>query len=216
MESQANLGKAAPLTKGGVSFKFPVRGKVLAKLMVGAVFVLLAFACFLQIDYINQQRAQELLRAQIAEATQALGVQKTIPVSIDELESRLAQAKASLVAEEENFPAEMNSTVLIDNILKLAGESGLRATPLVSEPWSVLTVGEHDYNVFRFNLSVGGSFSQLVSLVSKLEDGRFKTLVLEKVSVTVPKESEEASAGVVMPVAATLHLAIYTLPRASR
>ena len=214
MESRINTEQAASLTQGGLSLKLPVRGKVLANLMVGTIFVLFILACFLLVDYTNQYREQELLEAQIADATRALGHQ-AMPLSNEELELQLAQMGESLWAEMESFPLKMNSTVLIDDILKLADENGLQATPLITEPWSIGTVGEHDYNIFRFNLAVRGTFSEVVALVSKLEDGRFKTLVLEGVTVTVPEDSLGGSAEGSMPVEASLSLAVYTLPRSS-
>ena len=214
MESRINTEQAASLTQGGLSLKLPMRGKVLANLMVSTIFFLFILACFLVVDYTNQHREHGLLEAQIADATRALA-HRAVPVSVEELELQLAQMGESLWIEMESFPAAMNSTVFIDDILKLADESGLQATPLITEPWSTGTVGEHDYNIFRFNLAVRGTFSEVVALVSKLEDGRFKTLVLEGVIVTVPEDFLGGSAEGSMPFEASLALAVYTLPRSS-
>ncbi len=135
-----------------------------------------------------------------------------MPKLPQDLEQQLAAAQASLVAEQSIFPIKVNSTEVVNTILELADDSGVKAVPLVTEPWSIQDVGEHGYYVFRLNVAVEGILSELSSFVSILENGRFRTLVVEDLSVTrVSEQSEEEgiSEGTISFVA-SLDLAIYT------
>ena len=80
-----------------------------------------------------------------------------------------------------------------------------------TKAWSPEKVGEHDYHVFRLHVAAKGSFSQLVSFISQLEYGEFKTLIVERLSVTRDsQQSGESVSEVTIPVTASLNLAIYT------
>lgn len=157
----------------------------------------------------KQRKEHEVLNSQITEVTQTLA---QIPKLPQDLPQRLEAAQASLAAEQSAFPSQLNSIQVVNTILKLADDSKIKAVPLVTQPWSTEKVGEHDYYVLRLNVAVEGSFSQLLTFVGKLENGEFKTLIVENLSVTrVTEEPEEESAfeGTI-PVAASLDLAIYT------
>ncbi len=209
MKNQVDGGKAIPLGKGTSAINLPIRGKIITNLLVGIIVALLAVGGFLWTDYTGQLKEQELLKGQIADARQALA---QIPALPQGLELRLAEAEATLAAEQNAFPVKMNSTELISSILKLADESGVKAVPLSTEPWSTQEVGQHDYQVFRLRVAALGSFSQLVSLVSKLENGEFGTLIVEKLAVSVVGQPEESNTEEIIPVMASLDLAIYARP----
>ena len=93
----------------------------------------------------------------------------------------------------------------------------VKAIPLVTQPWSIENVGEHDYYVLRLNIAVEGSFSQVVSFISKLENEEFKTLTAKDLTVT--RVSEQSKGETVtertIHVTASLALAIYTPSPAS-
>jgi len=183
---------------------------VKSKLLIVLLIIILLVAYYLfGMDYIKQREQHEALTSQIADATQTL---LQIPKLPRDLEQRLAAARASLAAEQSAFLGKMNSTQIINTILKLADDCEVKAIPLVTQPWSMEDIGEHGYYVFRLNLAVGGSFSQLVTFVSKLENGEVKTLVVEDLRVTrVSEQSEEESVSeAIIPVTASLDLAIYT------
>lgn len=188
-----------------------MRGKLLIAILITTLLVV--YYLF-GMDYMKQLKEHEALTSQITDATQVLA---QIPELPQDLEPRLAAAQASLAAVQGAFPSQMNSTEVIDTILKLADDTGVKAIPLVTQPWAIEKVGEHDYNVFRLNVAVEGSFSQLVSFVSKLENGELKTLIVENLSVTrVTEEPEEETVpeGTIL-ITASLDLAIYTQPLTS-
>ena len=185
------------------------RSRLLITLLVIGLLVVYAY---LGMDYMKQRKGHEMLTSQITNATQTLA---EIPEPPQNLEQRLADARASLATEQSAFPNnQMGSTEVVNTILKLANDCAVMAVPLVTQPWSTEDIGDHSYHVLRLNVAAKGSFSQLVSFVSKLENTEFKTLIVENVSVTrVSEQSEEGIAPEgIIPVVASLDLAIYTQP----
>jgi Tfp pilus assembly protein PilO len=180
-----------------------LKSKLILTFLIIAIVALLAVYFFLEMDYLKQCRGHEALTAQIKEATRTLD--KT-PQPPQDLEQRLAAAQASLAASQIDFPRDLNSTQVINSILKLADACHVRVIPLVTNPWSFEDIGE-GYHVFRLNMAVRGSFSQLTSFVSQLEKGEFGALVVEHLSV---KRGTEPVEGEAVPVTASLDLAIYT------
>ena len=180
-----------------------LKSKLILTFLIIAIIALLVVYYFLEMDYLRQRQGNEALTAQINEATRTLA--KT-PQPPQDLEQRLAAAQASLAASQSDFPRDLNSTQVINDILKLADDCQVRAIPLVTSPWSFENIGE-GYHVFRLDMAVRGSFSQLTSFVSQLEKAEFGTLIVEHLSVT---RSTEATEGEAIPVTAGLDLAIYT------
>ena len=174
------------------------------------IIVLLVVYTTLGMDYVKQWRKHEALASEIAEATRALA---QIPAPPADLEPRLAAARVSLDTVRNSFPGKLNSTRIINAILNLADDAGVKAVPLVTQPWTTEDIGDHGYAVFRLNVAVTGTFTQLVSFLSKLESGELPTLIIEHTSVTRLTETSEGktiSEGI--PVNARLDLVIYTQP----
>lgn len=171
-------------------------------LITSLIIILLVVYAYFGMDYIKQRQEHEVLFSQITEVTQTL---RQISKPPQDMAQRLAAAQASLAAEQSAFPGKINSAEVVNTILKLADDAEVKAIPLVTQPWSMENAGEHDYYVFRLNVTVEGSFSQLVSFVSQLENGKFKTLIVEDLSITGVTEPEGT-----IPVTARLDLAIYT------
>ena len=180
-----------------------LKRKLVKTFLIIVIIALLAVYYFLGMDYLRQRQGHEALTAQITEATQTLA---QTPKPPQNLEQRLASAEANLAAAQSAFPRDLNSTRGINAILKLADECQVRAIPLVTQPWSMVNIGQ-GYYVFRLNVAISGGFSQLVSFVSQLESEEFETLVVESLSFTrVAGPTGEET----IPVTASLDLAIYT------
>ncbi len=182
---------------------------VRSKLLIAILIIALLVVYYLfGTDYMNQRRENAALTSQITEATQALA---QIPEPPQNLEQRLEAAQARLAAEQSAFPSKLHSTEVINTILELANDYGVRAIPLVTQSWSTEMVGEHSYGVLRLTVAAEGTFSQLVSFVSKLENGEYETLVVENLSitrVTALPEEETGSEGTIIFIA-SFDLAIY-------
>ena len=180
-----------------------MKSKVIITILIVAIVALLAVYYFLGMDYLSKSQRNEALTAGINESTQTLA---RTPKPPQDLEQRLAEAEATLGAVQSTFPIDLNSTRAINDILRLADDCQVRAIPLVTKPWSMENTGK-GYHVFRLNVTVKGDFSQLVSFVSQLENGKLKTIVVENLNVT---RLAGPNGDGTIPVIASLDLAIYS------
>jgi len=183
--------------------------KAKRKLLIGLfVIIVLAGYYFLATDYRQQRQQQEILNQQIAETTQALARLSPPPA---DLEPRLAAAQDNLNVSRDAFPDMVNSTRVVDAILKLAEEIGVKAIPLVSQREVLEKKGEHGYYVLRLNVFVSGSFSQLEDFAGRLENGELATLVIERLDINrgeAPSVVEDGTDSE-KPVFASIDLAVY-------
>jgi hypothetical protein len=182
-------------------------GKIISskgRLLVTVFIIMMVMAyLILGISYLDQLGEHEALAFQIAEIKQTL---TEIPQPAEDLEQQLADAQASQTAERSSFPREINTTELIDTILDVAEACGVKATPMLTQPWTTEIVGEHSYPVLRLTVDVEGSLSQLVAFTDQLENEGYTTLVMEELSATWGAEEEDGT----IPLISSLKLAIYT------
>jgi len=180
-------------------------------LVIILTIALLAVYYILGTDYLKQNREHEALAAEITEANLALA---EIPPPLADLESQLADARTELDAAKQVFPDRLNSTLIINSILRLADEIGVKAIPLVTQPWATESVNEEAYFVFRLHVAVAGTFTQLSSFLSRLENGENETLFLEYVTVDSVNESfrGDGDYASTIPVDASLEIAVYSRP----
>jgi len=177
------------------------------KLLIAILIITLLVVYYLfGTDYINQRRENAALNSQIAEATQALA---QMPEPPQNLEQRLEAAQVRLDAEQSVFPSNLHSTEVVNTILGLADDCGIRAIPLVTQSWSTEVVGEHSYSVLRLTVAADGNFTQLVSFVGRLENGEYETLVVENLSMARVPGGESASEEALIFIA-SFDLTIYT------
>ena len=182
---------------------------VKSKLLISLLFFSLLLAYyFLGTDYLQQRQQHERLHAQINDATRVLAQMPQPPIDLDH---QLAAAQDNLADVEAFFPDGVNSTRVVNAILRLSEDVGIKVIPLATRPWSVEKKGEHDYYVLYLNVSLSGSFSDLETFTARLEDGEFPTLIIESLSVNSPdRQSEEADASeLAATVSASLDLAVY-------
>lgn len=177
------------------------------KLLIAVlVIALIAVYYILGTDYLKQHGENTSLTSSIAGATQTLA---QIPLPPADLKDELDTAQENLDAARNELPDRLNSTRIIDTILLLADEIGIKAIPLVTQAWTIESFYEHSYSVFRFNINLTGTFAQLVEFSGRLEAGELETLVLEYLTVDRDNESEDTPDGVI-PVKASLDIAIYS------
>lgn len=180
-------------------------------LIITLVVALLAVYYTLGTDYLKQRREHKELASLITETTQILAQMPPPPA---DLEPRLAAAQTALSSVNNTFPGELNSTRIINTILRLADEVGIRALPLATQPWTTESVNEEGYSVFRLNIAAAGTFNQLSSFLSRLENGELETLVMELVtvdSINEPFRGEDIY-GSTIQVGARLEIAVYARP----
>lgn len=180
-------------------------------LIIILAVVLLAVYYTLGTDYLNQRREQAALVSRLAETTQALA---QVPPPPTNLESRLADAQAGLDAVKNGLPARLNSTRIIDTMLRLADEIGVKAVPLGTQPRVIENISGENYTVLRLNVAVTGTFAGFSGFLNRLENGELETLTLEHISIdnTAGPLHGEGSPGSTPPVEARLEIAVYSRP----
>ena len=168
-----------------------IKVKILpSALLIGVMGAILLSYAVLGATCARQQRDKNDINAQILQLRPALlqttGRAESRPrPDLAELEQRLALAQARLAAEQASFPAELSSTELSDWVLQLAQETRLKALTLRAKPISTEKIKGHTYKILRLEVDARGSFSELTDFIQRLEEGKFTTLVLAKVSMTV-------------------------------
>jgi hypothetical protein len=172
------------------------------------IIALMAGYYLLGTGYMKQRLLHQRLDIQIAEANRT---QAQFPKPAPDLEQRLAAVRVKLAAAEGEFPLEVNSTRVIDSMLTLANKVGVKAIPLATQPWQAEKSGEHSYYVFRLNVSVAGSFSELVKFTETLESIASPAFVIEHLNTTreVAPSFEEGLTEERAPVSAIMTLAVY-------
>jgi hypothetical protein len=174
-------------------------------LIVILAAVLLVAYYVLGTDYLKQRQEHAALASQITEAQGALAV---IPPPPADLEQRLAAARTALAVVTNSFPARLNTTAIVNAVLRTAKDAGVKAIPLSTQAWTTESASNHDYSVFRLNLVASGSFAQLVDFLHRLETGKPETLVIKSLSI---ERAIGLPADVIL-VEANLAISVYARP----
>ncbi len=172
------------------------------------VIVLVVVYYLLGTGYLKLRRGNEALASKITSVTGDLTQIAPPPADLDQ---RLAAAQADWDAARNAFPEKLNTTQIVNTVLELADDVGVKAIPLVTQPWTTESVNEHGYSVFRFNTAVTGTSEQLTSFLRQLENNGIKTLIMENLSVNKENESsvkESISEGITR-INASLEIAVY-------
>lgn len=151
-------------------------------LLIGVMGAILLSYAVLGATCARQQQNKNDINAQLLQLRPALAQKKP---NLAALEQRLALAQARLAEEQASFPSELSSTELSDWVLQLAQETQLKALSLRAKPISTEKIRGHAYKILHLEVEARGSFSELMDFIQRLEEGKFKTLVLEKASMTV-------------------------------
>jgi hypothetical protein len=108
----------------------------------------------------------------------------------------------------------LNGIQIVNDILKLAEAAGVKAIPMVTQPWAAESVKQTDYPVFRLNIAAKGTYDQLAGFINRLENGEPKTLVIGDLTVVWAAELSpgETGAGDTQLLDATMDIAIYGRP----
>jgi hypothetical protein len=134
-----------------------------------------------------------------------------IPPVDPELPERLEAVQNELDSALNYFPVEPDTTSIINYILQTAADIGIKAIPLFTRAWTLETFNDYNVSVFRLNLTVSGTSTQLSDFLYQLENGDTPTMVIE--NLTVNKENEtsfhESISGSSTMILADLDIAIY-------
>ena len=180
-------------------------------LLIALAAILLVAYYFLGTGYLKQRQDNKTLASEVSETIQILA--QTPPRPTDQTQ-RLAAAQTSLEAEENAFPDQLNSTRIVNTILRLADDIGIKAIPLVTQAWTTIGINGHSYSVFRLDVSATGNFTPVTDFLSQLETIDIETLVIDYLAIdriTTPPWGEGVSENIT-EVIANLDISVYSRP----
>jgi len=176
-------------------------------LIAGLVLVLLAVYYIMGTGYLEQRREVKALASRAEEAAQMLA---QIPPSPADLAERLSEAQSNYEAAQDSFLGQMNTTSIIDTVLRLADEAGVKAIPLITQPWTTENISDLNYAVFRLSITASGDFTGLAGFIDRLGTDEPPTLVIESIVLERATDTGEQ----VAPFEARLEIAVYARPPA--
>lgn len=174
-------------------------------LVIILTIALLAVYYVLGTDFLKQRRQNTALSSQKAEMAAVLAM---LPDTSADLEQQLADARAEHITAESSFSGNTNDTQIVNNILRLAQETGVKAIPLLTRPWSTESIYNHDYSVFYLTLSVTGNLNHVQNFIDRLENSSLPTMVIRYLKI----ERDATTTGVA--VQADIDVAVYVLATA--
>lgn len=154
---------------------------------------------FLGTSVVKKRHDNKALASQLAVKSDELA--QMLKPSQD-LDARLAEAEEYLADAISAIPTELNSTLVINDILKLAEACQVKAVLLTAGPW---TAGDtkQGYHVFKISMSLEGNFTNVHFFLDQMENVEFKTIIVEGLTVTQVDTTSGA-------VNVNLSLAIYS------
>lgn len=151
------------------------------------MLALLVVYSLMATDYFKQRREYRAMASRTNEVAQLLA---QVPPPATDLEERLSAAQSRLEEAQNSFPNILNTTGIIDAILRLAEEVGVKAIPLVTQPWTVENISDQDYSVFRLSVTATGTLAKLSDFISRLETDEPATLVIESLLMDQATETD--------------------------
>jgi hypothetical protein len=151
-----------------------VRLKPLAQLLLLAALAVVAYVA-LGTSIVREKWHQDALSAQIDLGEGVLLSVADARQDLEELRTRLTEAKQELAAAETAFPTKLDSKDILEMILGDVGESKVRLLRIdIREPITEVDEGSA-YNVLGLDLDVEGNFGQLVAFLAALENSATST-----------------------------------------
>ena len=189
-----------------------MKGRLIITLLIVAIIALLAVYYLLGTDYLKQQRDNEALASQIIVEQDILA---QIPQPSTDLEMQLSEVEAELSAARNVFPESLNSTRIIDAILRIADYAGVKAIPLITQPWTTEAIEGKSYSILRLHITVTGTFEEVTDFLSRLENGEMSTLVMDYVTIDRVETSfggEVSESDIPQMVDSVFEIAVYSQP----
>jgi hypothetical protein len=171
------------------------------------ILIVLAAYTYLGMGYLTQNSHT---KAKLSELSGLRAVLSMIPEIPADLTERLAAARAELAAAESAFAGEMDGNVIIDTVLRLADEAGVKGVPLSSHPQAEEQISNRNFSVFHLSVEVTGNFQQIRDFLELLESSGLNTMTVNYLKVV------RASANPDAMMTADLNLAVYTLVPAAQ
>jgi hypothetical protein len=159
---------------------------------------------YLVMSYFNQQRTQNRLSEQISTTTQTLAM---IAEPARDLKQRLDQAKVENQAAQQSVSvSNMDTTGVLNLLLKTADERNLTVDPLSTEQWEKNSIGAGTYRMLPIELIINGKQADFILFIADLENRQiFPSLAIQDMTVT---NSSPSGSGAEAGITAKLTLAL--------
>lgn len=158
-------------------------------------------------EHLRKRAEADTLTGQIAQVYLKI---KEVPEPPDDLAARLETAQVELKAAETAIPAAINRNDVIDYIIDLADEFQVEVVPLIVEGWIPENAGG-SYSALKLNVTVTGSLFGVTSLISELQESKYKSLNITNLTITRQNKPGVSSGfGDNTPVTVGMDIALYT------
>jgi hypothetical protein len=176
-----------------------LRSKTL--LIILAVVTLALFGAYyvLGTGLVKQRHDNQALASQLDEKSSELS---RILTPSQNLDAKLAEAQQNLADAIGIIPTDLSSTLVINDILKLAEACEVKAVLLTANPWTDVS-NEQGYRVFKITISLEGDFDKVHFFLHQLENVEFESIIIEGLNVSRDNSDSDM-------VHANLSLAIYS------
>jgi len=151
-----------------------------AKLGIAVTVLALVANAYVGIAYMRDTGERDRLVASIAEQGELLSQQDdaaTLRQLIDNVESQL-------VSERESLPTENGTSALLQSLLALGDDAGVRVSHLVTRPKQDGRFGNSTYTVVSVSIEATGSMSQLDVFLGSLQDNLLTGSNIDEISIT--------------------------------
>jgi hypothetical protein len=152
-----------------------------ATILAVIAVALLAAYYLLGTGYLRARREAADAASGVTAAMQALA---QVPLPPSDTTLRLQTAEMDIAAAVAGFPDPDGLTDIVRDILALAGAAGVRAAPLVTQPWTTENLAGIDVPVLSFTVSADGAYADLRAFLAALEADGPPGLVVGDVTMT--------------------------------
>ena len=129
------------------------------------------------------------LAGQVESTREALSAMEVPDADLGEIQAGLATALAELKAEMGLLPGQLDSNAIIQDLLSVAGKTGVEVLPISVTPASVAKIGTHEYGLTKLTVTISGDYNSLTRFVGELEKGECGAVIVENLQVTFQEDS---------------------------
>jgi hypothetical protein len=157
-----------------------LKSKALFIVLAVVILALFAVYYFLGTGLVKQRHDNKALASQLTEKSSELA--RTLTPS-QNLDARLAEAQQNLADAISTIPTDLSSTLVINDILKLAEACDVKAVLLTANPWTAVS-NEQGYHVFKITMSLKGDFAKVHFFLYQMENVEFDSIIIEGLNVS--------------------------------
>lgn len=179
--------------------------------------VLLVALGFLFKSYFDQNKvvdaAKDQLNLNSSQITQMSDQNQVLQSQIRDNTAKQAGLEKAVSAASDSFPAKMNSSKILRDILMLCESKSVTALTLNTSDWASIQIEKRTYSVCKIKLQLSGNQANLNNCIQELQSQVYPALVIENLVLTKPAPIGEPPATPLPPEAlfpkVDINIAIY-------